>query len=192
MILVFVCFSSFVAKMLLFVNDVADLIQLHSTTVITLELQHGLMDVIHWIEPNRFPMVDFDIISLMVGRGEITHSGPFFTACLDEVIRVLRKKNSSALLLLGAVIPSMRDDHRMVREFVTRNAIIQGRCMGKERRTMEYTIPGRVLLTRGGPIPEFFNSQGRLNDKGCERFTQAVYDKFESVDLHTRARNVRH
>ena len=80
----------------------------------------------------------------------------------------------------------------MVREFVARNAIIQGRCMGKERRTMEYTRPGRVLLTRGGPIPKFFDAQGRLNAKGRERFTQALYDKFESADLHTRARNVRH
>ena len=156
--------------MILFVDNIADLLQVSNMTVITLECNHGLMDVIRWIESGCFPLHDFSIVGLMIGRGDLDRSWNWFAACLDELIAVIRRLNARVLLLLGAVLPSILDDRFMVREFVARNGIIQNRCFSARNRSLvKYTRPGCVLLTKGGPIATYFDKEGRLSVKGRER-----------------------
>ena len=89
-------------------------------------------------------------------------------ACLEELIATISKVNSSALVLLGVLLPSMRDSRWMVKEIIARNQILQKRALGfKDCKHFEYSRPGKVLLMKGGLILTFFNEEGRLVQAGC-------------------------
>ena len=174
--------------MILFVDNIADLIEVSNTTVVILEREHGLMDVIRWIEGNRFHLQNFDIISFMIGRADLVRSKNWFSATVDELLAVIMQRNDTALYLLGALIPCITDSCGTVRDIVARNAIIQKKCLGISKfRKMEYTRPGKVLLCKGGPVPKFFGQDTRLNEEGRKLFAQAIQDKRVSANLDRRA-----
>ena len=103
--------------MILFVDDVADNLGVPNTTVIVLEKEHGIMDVIRWIEVGRFEITGFDIVSIMIGRHDVRRRRSWFKESMEEFITLVKRLNSNALVLIGAVIPAIQDDRDMVREF---------------------------------------------------------------------------
>ena len=109
-------------------------------------------------------------------------------ACLEELITTISKVNSSALVLLGALLPSMCDSRWMVKEIIARNQILQKQALSsKDRKHFEYSRPGKVLLMKGGLIPTFFDEEGWLVQVGHLALSQAILDKFASADLVVRA-----
>ena len=135
--------------MILFVDDVADDLSVPNTTVIVLEKDHGMMDVIRWIEAGRFSVANYDIVSLMIGRGDLKRGRPWFTETLEEVIKVIKHHNNTCLMLMGAVVPARTDSPMDVKEFKARNKVIQDRCLlTNERFRMEYTRPEKLLYQK--------------------------------------------
>ena len=178
-------------RTLLFIDDVADHLRLPNTTVIVLERDQGLMDVLRWIESQRYNVAEYNIIGLMVGRADAVRSLDWFIASVSEVIQGIVKRNPKALQLWGAVIPSPLDDRVMVRKFVDKNAALQKRCLnGTDRKRLEYTRSGKVLLTKGGPIQEFYGKDHRLNQIGLKKLAMAITRKFGTAGLVKRAQEL--
>ena len=178
--------------MIIFVDLVAEGLQLANSTVVTLEADQGIMDVIGWIETRRIDISKFDIISLMIGRGDINRSQRWFITAIDEFMLTVNRTNNRALFLLGAAIPGIRDAKWMVAEFLARNSLLQRRCVeGRDRYRVEYTRPGKVRLGKGGPVAKFYGPEAKLNTDGLIKFRDAVMDKFFSADLAVWALRLR-
>ena len=146
------------------------------------------MDIIRWIEAKRFNLADYNIISFMIGRADVNRSRQWFAACMEELLKVATRQNHRALYLLGAVIPAVQDTRFMIKEFVACNVILQNRChSSRDRFRLEYTRPGKVLLSVGGPLAEMYGEDGRLSARGRIRFMEAIRDKYISANLPGRA-----
>ena len=139
-------------------------------------------------EEGRFHIAKFDVISFMIGRDDLRRSRNWFGAAVDELLAVIALRNSTALALVGAIIPKLDDSRATVREIVATNAVLQTRCWsGNDRQRLEYTRPGKVLLARGGSIQDFFGPDGRLSPAELRAFESAIVDKFQSAGLVSRA-----
>ena len=95
--------------MILFVDTLAEGVHLNNSTVVALEPEQGIMDVIGWIEKNILDVAGFDIVSIMVGRGDVKRTKEWFFGCIEEFLTVVRRANENCLILLGAVIPGIDD-----------------------------------------------------------------------------------
>ena len=178
--------------MIFFVDDIADHLELYNASVVILEQDQGFLDIIRWIEAGRFDLARFDVVGLLIGCAELKRSKNWFAACVEELLAVITKVNSSCLVLLGAILPSTVDSRWMVWEFIARNAILQNRVTaGRDRRKLEYARPGRSLLTTGGPVASYFDEDRRLAKLGLQVLTKALLEKFQSADLVKRALNLR-
>ena len=165
---------------------------MENASIVILEPEHGVMDILRWIEKGRFEPHRFDIVSVMIGRADIKRSRSWFMASMEELFTVIGKLNPSVLMLVGALLPSSSDSRVMVRKFVARNSMLQSRClMAGERRKMEYTRPGKALLMKGGPLPKYYDHEGRLNETGRKVLVQAIQDKYISADPPKRALNLK-
>ena len=181
----------FTVTTLLFIDDVADNLKLYNATVVIIERDQGVIDVLRWIEKGRFLPEDYDIISLMVGRSDARRSVEWFMASIGEFVRTVRQLNNKALILLGAVVPSREDTKAMVESFVLKNAALQDRCKTyKDRRYLEYCRPGRELLAKGGPLEKFYGEDSRLNQLGLKVLAGAIHNKYLSASLPKRVRSV--
>ena len=96
-------------------DDIADHLEIFNALVVMFEKNHGIMDVIRWIESHQFQLENFDIISFMIGRADVKHSRQWFTACVDELLLVCNRMNHLALVLLGAAIPLLHDTKFMIK-----------------------------------------------------------------------------
>ena len=134
----------------------------------------------------------FDIVSLMIGRRNVRRSKEWYMASVEEFIKVVLRVNSNCLLLLGAVIPGLQDACWMIREFLARNNLLLRRCLeGRDRYRLEYMRPGKVLLSKGGPVPRCYGMDNKLSQEGLKHFRNAIVDKFFSADLAVRALRLR-
>ena len=92
------------------------------------------------------------------------------------------------LILLGALLPSVADSKLMITEMIARNALLQERCINfHDRRFLEYSRPGKQLLSKGGAVPELFGEDDRLNELGILRLAVALARKFISAKMVERA-----
>ena len=155
--------------------------------VVVLEKQQGIMDVIRWIEMGRFDMNRFEIVVFLIGRYDIARSRNWFKESVEELIAVVRKISSKALMLWGASLPCLTDSRHMIGEMVARNGWLQQRCkMFRQRKFLEYTRPGKELLAKGGPIQKYYAESGVLNDLGTAKLVVAIMNKFLSASLAQR------
>ena len=75
----------------------------------------------------------------------------------------------------------------MIESFVWKNRNLMERCnQGLDCKSLEYTRPGRNLLTKGGPVKDFYGEDGRLNDAGLKVLERPFVDKFDSAQLDFR------
>ena len=170
--------------MIIFIDFLVEGLKLSNSTVVTLEIDQGIMDVIRWIEQGKVNISNFDIVSLMIGRVDLKRSREWYMASVEEFLRVVHKFNGASLILLGVVIPSIDDARWMVTEFLARNNLLQRRCiLGSDRYKVEYIRPGKVLLGKGGPVAKCYGPDAKLNEEGILRFRNAIVDKFFSADL---------
>ena len=93
-------------KMIFFVDDVADHLEIYNAAVVVLEGDQELMNVIRWLEENRFEISQFDVIGLLIGRADLSRSRQWFNASLEEMLAVITARNASALILVGAFVAS--------------------------------------------------------------------------------------
>ena len=159
---------------LVFVDDVADLIEVSHATVVVLEKEHGIMDIIRWIEAGRIQTRNFGLVMFLIGRGDIKHSRAWLIASFRELFAVILSHNKEAQLALGAVIPSIQDSTADVREFLARNSVLH-KTFGKNGdNSVTFCRPGKVLLAKGGPVANFFGLDGHLNFRGRRRLVAAI------------------
>ena len=76
----------------------------------------------------------------------------------------LKNQNEFAIIILGASLPLPGDSRLMINSFGFRNDKIAGRC-GVEAR-LEHARLGKHLLGPRGPIPDYFDEYGNINELG--------------------------
>ena len=178
--------------MILFVDDVADLLEIYNASVVVLEKVQGIMDVIHWVEKGRFDLKEFDVVGIMVGRSDAKRSTEWFMSSVEEFIHLVRRLNPTALILLGAVVPSVIDTKEMINSFVRKNAALQERNFARrDGRFLEYTRSGRDLVAKGGVLRHLYGEDDCLNKQGRLIMGKAIAVKFTSAGLVRRCHELR-
>ena len=92
-------------------DDVADHLMIPNSTVVILERDQGIMDLISWVEGSTFNLTDYSIFERMVSRVDVKRSANWFRESVD-LLKLVKGINPKMLLLLGAVIPAWDDTKR--------------------------------------------------------------------------------
>lgn len=107
----------------------------------------------------------------------------FFRA-LERLISSIKTQNKNCVIVLGATLPAGGDKRVMVRTFGFRNDKLAARCTGNPR--LEHARPGKALLCAKGPIHEYFDEFGNINEFGGDVITRALEQKIYSAKLFQR------
>ena len=76
----------------------------------------------------------------------------------------------------------------MINTFSFRNNKIAGRCAVEDR--LEHARPRCHLLGAHGPIPDYFDETGDINEMGCDVIARALEHKIFSARLFQRHREM--
>ena len=165
---------------LVFVDDVADQLQVEHATVVVLEKDHSVMDIIRWIETGTVQVRNYDVVVCIVGRADVSRSRGWFLESIEEFRRAMSKLHPQVVVVAGAVIPSVLDTIPHVKEFLARNSLLQKKAEEVFRRWW-YIRPGRVVLVKGSPVLDFFGRDNRLNEKGRQRIGLALQRDLDQI-----------
>ena len=133
------------------------------------------MDVLHWIESGSFQIRNYAVVMLFVGHADVVRPREWFMVSLQELLHHIYMKHREAVVFVGALLPFVADTSSQVKEFLARNLLMQRRCEEELVSRLLYLCSGRVLLVRGGPVPDFYTNE-RLNDRGKRRLARAIMD----------------
>lgn len=109
MILHIVIFYYIAVNKLVFVDDVADQLEVEHATVVVLEKDHGVMDIIRWIEIGTVQIRNYDLVVVLVGRADVVRSRSWFFEIVEELLHVTKCLHPVVQVVVGAMIPSVLD-----------------------------------------------------------------------------------
>ena len=81
--------------------------------------------------------------------------------------------------MLGAMLPSVGDTKPMVNSIVFHNNRFANLFLTSDQ--LEFARPGKQLLQPGGPIPEYYDERGNLNEGGVDVVRRAIEAKLLAV-----------
>ena len=65
----------------------------------------------------------------------------------------------------------------MINSFIFQNDRLASFCAVDQ--DLEFARPGRLLLKKGGPIPEYFDEYGNINESGLDVVRRALEHKLK-------------
>ena len=126
----------------------------------------------------------YKLIILLLGRADVWETDKVFFEAVNKVLYELKNQNAKAIVVLGASLPSVLDSKAMVNMFIFRNDKLAARCSDNPR--WEHARPGKQLLGKGGPIEEYYDEYGNLNELGSNVVSRALERKICSAKLLDR------
>ena len=105
-----------------------------------------------------------------------------YTSLLMRLIGLLKSQNASVVVILAAILPGVSDTRSMINSFTFRNEKLAFKCQGESR--LFFTRPGKnLLISPGGPIPDYYNKFGNINRGGLDVLRRALKCKLVSIHL---------
>ena len=154
------------------------------TTVFTLQLQEGFADVTTLIREDKLSIERFAVIILLCGRADFWENDRTFKysvqTCLDEI----HSRNPTAITVLTATLPGLGDNIRVVRTAGYRNGYLSQ--LAHEASWLEFSKPGKQLLTPRGPAEDFYDEFYNLNDAGLDVVRRGIEAKVRCAKLLQR------
>ena len=102
------------------------------------------------------------------------------------MIRVIDNQNEKCIIVLGAMLPGVKDTRPMINTFAFRNDKLATRCPGDVR--LEHARPGKHLLGSKGPIMEYYDEFGNLNEFGGDVIARALERQIFSAKIFQKYR----
>ena len=129
-------------------------------------------------------MDTYRIIILLIGRSDIWESDKRFFQGVEDVVKAIDSQNDKCIIVLGAMLPGLRDSRPMINTFTFRNDKLAARCIGNVR--LEHARPGRHLIGPKGPIPEYYDGFGNINELRGDVIARALERKIYSAKLFNK------
>ena len=167
-------------EILLFVDGLAPELSLDNARIIFVNKSQGFTHLAKQIAEGIF----VTLVILLVGRGEVWQPDRVFFAGLEKVISCIKTQNSSCIIVLGVSLPAVRDSRAMVCTFGFWNDKLAVRCACDPR--LEHARPGKALLCAKGPIHEYFDELGNINEYSGDVIARALERKIYSAKLFQR------
>ena len=158
--------------------------------VMVLKAHESFSNVAAFLEEGSFAVKGLKIVFLLVGRGDAWESDRNYFRGHEDCIMEIEKQDGKILIILGASLPSVTDTRPMVSTFVFRNDRMAIHC-GGGAPNLEHARPGKNLLVAGGPIEEYYDEHGNLNESGLDVIARAIQHKLESSRLVLKVKNLR-
>ena len=136
------------------------------------------------LREGNFTVSGFELIILLIGCNDVCITDKNFFEGVESVLEIIQSQNNTALVVLGATLPSSLDTRPMINTYSFRNDKIAGRCALEDH--LEHARPGHHLLGSQGPIPDYFDETGDINELGGDVITRALECKIYSTRLFQR------
>ena len=104
-----------------------------------------------------------------------------FFDSINQVLQAIHTLNENCIIMLGALLPSSMHTHAMISMFTFCNDKLARHCTSNPR--LEHARPGKHLLGPRGPMDEYFDGQGNVNEFGCDVIAGALERKIYSTKL---------
>ena len=124
----------------------------------------------------------YKLIVVLLGRADVWDTDRKFFEAVDKVVKEIYNQNEKAIIVLGASLPLIADSKTMVNTFVFRNDKFAARSP-----RLEHARPGKQLLGQGGPIADYYDEYGNLNELGSDVISRALERKIFSAKIFQRA-----
>ena len=136
------------------------------------------------VRDQQITVCGYKLIILLLGRADVWETDKVFFEAVNKMLYELKNQNAKAIVVLGASLPSVLDSKAMVNTFIFRNDKLAARC--SENPRWEHARPGKHLLGKGGPIEEYYDEYGNLNELGSDVVSRALERKISSAKLMER------
>ena len=166
------------------INSLAAGLAMDSTEVAVMKRGQGFHQLSLWLDEKQLNISQRKIVILLIGRSDIWDRDRDFFKDVEICLSMLRTQNTNLMVVLGAMLPAAGDSRAMVNTIVFRNNKLASRCITDPR--LEFARPGRQLLQPGGPIPDYFEEEGKLNEAGLDVVRRALESKIHSAKLLKR------
>ena len=157
---------------------------LDNARIVFIEKFQSFASVANKVVNGEVMVSGYKLIIMLIGRGNAWQPDKVFFKGLEKFIEVVKNRNDHCVIVLGVTLPSVDDTRPMIRTFGFCNDKIVARCAGNLR--LEHARPGRALLGPHGPIKEYFDELGNINEYGGDVISRALERKIYSAKLFQR------
>ena len=113
---------------------------------------------------------------VIIGRGDVWDGDNTFFKNVDDMVQVAQSQNPDLVVVLAAILPGVSDTWSMINAFTFRNEKLAFKCTGSSK--LHFARPGKNLLASpGGPIADYYNEFGDINQRGQDVVRRAIERK---------------
>ena len=158
-------------------------------SVIVMKKNEGFGRLAMLLKDGIISVRGYKAVFILLGQGEVWDTDKNYFSARENCLMEIEKQDDKILIILGASLPSINDSRPMVGTFVFRNDKMAVRC--GRANNLEHARPGKNLLTAGGPIPDYFDEYGNLNESGLDVIGRAIEHKLDSLKVLLKIQNLR-
>ena len=158
-------------------------------TVLGVHTQEGFREIGEDIIHNRINVKGFKIVVLLCGRCDLWETEKMFREGLAFCLNAIRDKNTKAIIVLTATLPSPSDSKVVIRVANYRNGYLSQ--LAGEAPRLEFSRLGKFLTQTGGCVLEYFDEFNNLNNEGLDVVCRGLDAKFRCARLRARFEELR-
>ena len=176
-----------VREIVIISDGLAGQLSFENARILYLNDNEGFHHLARKLQDKSLSVLGFKVVILLIGRGDVWETDSRFFRGVEATIREVKNQNERAILVLGATLPSTGDTRPMVRSFTFRNDKLAARCTADPR--LEHARPGKHLLGPRGPVEDYYDGDGNINELGSDVIARMLERKLFSARLFQRWEN---